>query len=98
VKREIVGPGLLDIRRKKDGGIRILEDIQVGYFVFEFVENVITNFSNLAHHNKVYVKCNKHVYNILLHANEDNGNLLNDEETLCLDGTRYGKVSKFLNH
>ncbi len=52
----------------------------------------------MAHHNQVYVKCNKHAYNILENANENMKNLLNDEKVLCLDGTRYDNVSKFLNH
>jgi hypothetical protein len=52
----------------------------------------------MAHHNQVYVKCNKHAYNILPNVNENMKNLLNDEEVLCLDGTRYDNVNIFLNH
>jgi hypothetical protein len=51
----------------------------------------------MAHCNQVYVKCNKHAYNILLNVNENMKNLLNGEEVLCLDGIRYDNVNRFLN-
>jgi hypothetical protein len=52
----------------------------------------------MAHCNEVYVKCNKHAYNILPNVNENMKNLLNDEKVLCLDGTKHDNVNRFLNH
>ncbi len=43
----------------------------------------------------ITTKCMSNAYNILQNVNEI---LLNDEEVLCLDGTRYDNVSRFLNH
>jgi hypothetical protein len=52
----------------------------------------------MANHNKAYVDCNKHIYNMVLNAYEAMENMLNDEQALCLDGTRYGNVGRSLNH
>ncbi len=50
----------------------------------------------------IATKCMSNVtsiaYSILPNANENMKNLLNDEEVLCLDGTKYDNVSIFLNH
>ncbi len=54
-----------------------MEDIPVMFFVFEFVGEIVTN-SEMALHNKTYVECKKHAYNMVLNANEAMENILND--------------------
>lgn len=61
----------------KRRGIKTLEDIPVMFFVFEFVGEIVTN-SEMALHNKTYVECKKHAYNMVLNANEAMENILND--------------------
>jgi hypothetical protein len=48
--------------------------------------------------NKTYVEWRKHAYNLVLDANEVMESLLDDEATLCLDGTIYNNVANFLDH
>ncbi len=52
----------------------------------------------MADHNKVHFEHHQHTYNIMLDANESIEKIPDDEEVLCLDGTLYGNVTRFLNH
>ncbi len=65
--------------------------------MFKFIGKINTN-SKITNCNKVYVKCNKHIYNLVLNANEAMENMFDDEQAMCLDGTKYGNVGRFLNH
>jgi len=85
------------ITKRKGWGIKTLEDILVGSFVFEFVGEIITNLEMVIC-NKIHVECRKHAYNMVLDVDEAMENLLDDEATLCLDGIIYSNVARFLNH
>ncbi len=77
-------------------GWGIRTDICVGSFMFTFVGDIITNFEMVIH-NKYYVECQRHAYNVVL-VDKAMENVLNDEQTLCLDGNIYKNIGIFLNH
>ncbi len=39
-------------------GIQTMENLAIGYFVFEFVSEIVTN-AKMAYHNKVYEDCKR---------------------------------------
>ncbi|KAJ1393002.1 WIYLD domain [Sesbania bispinosa] len=81
----------------KGWGIRTLKDLPKGAFVCEFAGEVVTNLE-LRKRIVQSIGEEKHTYTVLLDADWCSENILKDEETLCLDATLYGNVSRFINH
>lgn len=86
----------------KGWGVRALEPIAARSFLFEYIGEIMTN-SEQYYRNIEYREKNIHTYTMLLDADYDmeinhfkDG--LNDDEALTLDATRYGNVSRFVNH
>lgn len=86
----------------KGWGVRSLEPIAARSFLFEYIGEIMTN-SEQYYRNIEYREKNIHTYTMLLDADYDmeinhfkDG--LNDDEALTLDATRYGNVSRFVNH
>ena len=76
---------------RKEWGIRTLEDLPQGAFVFEYVGQIVSNqeISTRRFHSK---------YVMDLDADWRNEQKLTDDEAFCLDATKCGNVSRFLNH
>ncbi|KAJ1390312.1 WIYLD domain [Sesbania bispinosa] len=81
----------------KGWGIRTLKDLPKGAFVCEFAGELVTNLE-LCKRIVQSIGEEKHTYTVLLDADWCSENNLKDEETLCLDATLYGNVSRFINH
>jgi hypothetical protein len=54
---------------RKGWGIQTMEDFAVGFFVFEFVGEIVTN-ARMAYCNKVYEDCKRLTYIIILDDDE----------------------------
>lgn len=83
----------------KGWGIRTLEELPVGAFVFEYVGEILTN-SEMWERNSDVQKNGEglHTYPIVLDADWGSEANLKDEEALGLDATYFGNVARFLNH
>lgn len=90
--------------RKKGWGLRSAENLPRGAFVCEYVGEILTNTELHKRNTELYGKNNKkagkarHTYPVNLDADWGTEGVLNDEEALCLDGTFYGNVARFMNH
>ncbi|OEL28761.1 Histone-lysine N-methyltransferase SUVR4, partial [Dichanthelium oligosanthes] len=82
---------------KKGWGLRPAEKLPRGAFVCEYVGEILTNTELYERNNQKTGKA-KHTYPVLLNADWGTEGLLKDEEALCLDGTFYGNVARFINH
>jgi hypothetical protein len=83
----------------KGWGIKVLADLLLGAFVFEYIGEILTN-SDMEVRNKDLLSAGKgkQIYSVLLDADWGSEMWLNDEEALCLDATHFGNVARFLNH
>ncbi|KAL6634757.1 hypothetical protein ACP70R_027428 [Stipagrostis hirtigluma subsp. patula] len=82
---------------KKGWGLRTAENLTRGAFVCEYVGEILTNTE--LYERTIQMTGNaKHTYPVLLEADWGTEGILNDEELLCLDGTFYGNVARFINH
>lgn len=81
----------------KGWGLRTLENLPKGYFVCEYVGEILTN-SELYERNKKIRINERHTYPVLLDSDWGSEQVLKDEEALCLDATNYGNVARFINH
>lgn len=79
----------------KGWGLRALEDLPKGAFVCEYVGEILT-MKEL--HNRYNHSVNSTSYPVLLDAIWGSEKTLKGETTLCLDGTNYGNVARFINH
>nr|CAB3450392.1 unnamed protein product [Digitaria exilis] len=84
-------------REKKGWGLRPAEKLPQGAFVCEYVGEILTNTELYERNNRLTGK-EKHTYPVLLNADWGTDLVLKDEEALCLDGTLYGNVARFINH
>ncbi|KAI3994289.1 hypothetical protein MKX01_012546 [Papaver californicum] len=85
-------------REGKGWGIRAAHKLPRGAFVCEYVGEVLTN-TELYERNVRNTGNNKrHTYPVLLDADWGSEAVLKDDELLCLDGTYYGNVARFINH
>uniref|UniRef100_A0A1J3FTG8 Histone-lysine N-methyltransferase SUVR1 n=1 Tax=Noccaea caerulescens TaxID=107243 RepID=A0A1J3FTG8_NOCCA len=77
----------------KGWGLRTLERLPQGAFVSEYVGEVLTI-------PELYQRSfdNKLTSPVILDARWGSKESLEDNKSLCLDGTRYGNISRFLNH
>ncbi|RCV07355.1 hypothetical protein SETIT_1G237500v2 [Setaria italica] len=82
---------------KKGWGLRPAEKLPRGAFVCEYVGEILTNIELYERNNQLTGKA-KHTYPVLLNADWGTEGVLKDEEALCLDGTFYGNVARFINH
>lgn len=81
----------------KGWGLRTLDDLPKGAFICEYVGEILTN-TELYERNMKSSGNEKHTYPVLLDADWGSEGVLKDEEALCLDGTIYGNVARFINH
>jgi hypothetical protein len=84
----------------KGWGIKVLEDLPLGTFVFEYIGEIFTN-SEMEVRNKDLLSVGKgnQTYSVLLDANWGSKMWLNDEEALCLDATLGGAlIPNIRNH
>lgn len=83
----------------KGWGIRSLEDLPAGAFVFEYVGEILTNSEMWERNNDVHKNGEgHHTYPVVLDSDWGSEANLKDEEALCLDATYFGNVARFLNH
>ncbi|KXG30647.1 histone-lysine N-methyltransferase SUVR4 [Sorghum bicolor] len=89
---------------KKGWGLRSAENLPRGAFVCEYVGEILTNTELYERNTELSGKNNqrtgkvKHTYPVLLDSDWGTEGVLKDEEALCLDGTFYGNVARFINH
>jgi SET domain-containing protein len=88
---------------KKGWGLRSAERLPCGAFVCEYIGEILTNTELYERNTELYGKNNKkgntrHTYPVLLDADWGTEHVLKDDEALCLDGTFYGNVARFINH
>ncbi|XP_047320865.1 probable inactive histone-lysine N-methyltransferase SUVR1 [Impatiens glandulifera] len=81
-------------------GLRTLQDLPKGAFVCEYVGEILTNEE---FYKRVSARANSeeaHAYHVLLDADWSCAakRILKDEKALCLDSSRYGNISRFINH
>ncbi|KAG0590799.1 hypothetical protein KC19_1G127600 [Ceratodon purpureus] len=81
----------------KGWGVRTLEHLPAGTFVCEYVGEILTN-TEMWNRNNVVHREAKHHFALQLDADWCSEKILKDEEALCLDGTFYGNIARFINH
>ena len=82
---------------EKGWGIQTKKHIQKGTFVFEFVGEIVTNLELMQR--RAYAKLgNSEAFTVALDADWKFELVMNDDAALCIDGTSFGNVSRFLNH
>ena len=78
-------------------GLRTLDDLPKGTFVCEYAGEILTHIE--LHERAIQNMQNaRYTHPILLDAGWCSGGEPKDEEALCLDGTFYGNVGRFINH
>ncbi|KAF7011274.1 hypothetical protein CFC21_025601 [Triticum aestivum] len=78
-------------------GLRTLDDLPKGTFVCEYAGEILTHTE--LHERAIQNMQNaRYTHPILLDAGWCSGGEPKDEEALCLDGTFYGNVGRFINH
>ncbi|CAH2038977.1 unnamed protein product [Thlaspi arvense] len=77
----------------KGWGLRTLERLPQGAFVCEYIGEILTI-------PELYQRSMKgeSICPVMLDALWGSDESLEDNQSLCLDGTRYGNISRFLNH
>ena len=68
-----------------------------GAFVCEYAGEILTN-TELHERAVENIQNDRYVHPVLLDAGWCSERVLKDEEALCLDGTFYGNVGRFINH
>jgi SET domain-containing protein len=81
----------------KGWGLRTLEDLPAGAFVCEYAGEILTNLE-MDERNCSSTANTKHHFPLQLDADWSSERFLKDEEALCLDGTYFGNVARFINH
>lgn len=81
----------------KGWGVRALEDLPAGTFVCQYVGEILTNIE-MWNRNQGVHRMAKHTFALQLDADWKTEEILTDEDALCLDGTYFGNVSRFINH
>ncbi|XP_024369792.1 uncharacterized protein [Physcomitrium patens] len=81
----------------KGWGVRALDYLPAGTFVCEYVGEILTNTEMWFRNNESH-RSAKHHFSLNLDADWCSERYLKDEEALCLDGTCYGNVARFINH
>lgn len=73
-------------------GLRTLEKLPKGAFVCEFAGEILT-IAELCQRSS-----EKLTSPVILDAHWGSEELSGDNKALCLDGTHYGNISRFINH
>lgn len=81
----------------KGWGLRTLDELAKGAFVSEYVGEVLTN-TELYERTVQSMHNARHKHPVLLDAHWGSEGMVKDKEALCLDGTFYGNVGRFINH
>ncbi|GJP54952.1 hypothetical protein CLOM_g13957 [Closterium sp. NIES-68] len=81
----------------KGWGVRTLERLPRGAFVFEYAGEVVTN-TEMDERNQQQALKQRGTFPVNLDADWAAERGLNDDEALCLDATRHGNVARFVNH
>ncbi|CAM6036893.1 unnamed protein product [Sphagnum compactum] len=81
----------------KGWGLRTLQDLPAGAFVCEYAGEILTNLE-MDERNCSSTANTKHHFPLQLDADWSSERFLKDEEALCLDGTYFGNVARFINH
>jgi SET domain-containing protein len=81
----------------KGWGLCTAEALPPGAFICEYVGEILTN-TELYERNMQKTGNAKHTYPLTLNADWGTEGVLEDDEALCLDGTFYGNVARFINH
>ncbi|KAJ4825456.1 hypothetical protein Tsubulata_010618 [Turnera subulata] len=82
----------------KGWGLRSVTALKKGTFVCEYAGEIVSNQELDERNEERSTKQEKHTYPVLLDADWGSERLLKDEEALCLDGTEFGNVARFINH
>jgi SET domain-containing protein len=84
----------------KGWGIRSVEELLAGAFVFEFIGEILTN-TEMDTRNKYSRKRNRGPvadYSLILDADDRMEEVVTDDSAFCLDACKFGNVARFLNH
>ncbi|CAI5488527.1 unnamed protein product, partial [Closterium sp. Naga37s-1] len=81
----------------KGWGVRTLERLPRGAFVFEYAGEVVTN-TEMDERNQRQARNQRGTFPIYLDADWAAEGGLTDDEALCLDATQLGNVARFVNH
>lgn len=76
-------------------GIRAIEPIPRGAFVFELAGEILTNAEMIVRNFGVL---DGQSYGLQLDADWATEQVVNDDAALCIDSTHFGNVARFLNH
>ncbi|KAJ0249743.1 Histone-lysine N-methyltransferase SUVR4 [Hirschfeldia incana] len=80
----------------KGWGVRPLQDLPKGTFVYEYIGEILTNTE--LYERNLRSSSERHTYPVTLDADWGSEKDLKDEEALCLDATICGNVARFVNH
>lgn len=75
----------------KEWGIKTLEELPAGAFVFEYVGEIITS-------TELSTRKGMGKYAMNLDSDWRAEIECNDDEALCIDASEFGNISRFLNH
>uniref|UniRef100_A0ACD6A2F4 Uncharacterized protein n=1 Tax=Avena sativa TaxID=4498 RepID=A0ACD6A2F4_AVESA len=78
-------------------GLRTLDELPKGSFICEYAGEILTS-AELHERAVQNMQNGTYVHPIILDAGLSSEGLLKDKEALCLDGTFYGNVGRFINH
>lgn len=81
----------------KGWGLRATSPILKGSFVFEYVGEIVTN-AELMQRRGAAKLGKSEAFTLALDADWQSEEMLSDEVALCIDGTHFSNVSRFLNH
>lgn len=76
---------------RKEWGIKTLETLPARVFLFEYVGEIISN-------QELASRKGRGNYAMNLDSDWRAENELTDDEALCIDASKFGNISRFLNH
>uniref|UniRef100_A0ACD5W868 Uncharacterized protein n=2 Tax=Avena sativa TaxID=4498 RepID=A0ACD5W868_AVESA len=78
-------------------GLRTLDELPKGSFICEYAGEILTS-AELHERAVQNMQNDRYAHPMILDAGLCSEGLLKDKEALCLDGTFYGNVGRFINH
>ena len=85
--------------RTKGLGIRVFEEVQKRGFVLEIVDEIVTNVEMLLQTFELQAKgvnLSKHTLSLNAHCHGEA--IVDDDNALCIDGSGFSNIGRFLNH
>ena len=80
-------------------GVRTVEHIKAGQFLFELAGEIVTNGELIERNHLIHKLLGyRQTYTLELDACWRSEVMANDNNSLCIDATHYGNVARFLNH